>query len=178
MPAAQNPVPAESGNGSTAIRARVGTSAIDKVTRLFSAGLPDIFTEILQNSRRAGATRLKATIEQDNDTTRVTLADDGAGIADPAILLSFGESGWKDGLNEAEDPAGLGLLSLSRRGCTLRWRTPGPDKNPGYRLVLEPAHFLGRDAAHVVSRRQRPLAPWNLGHLQGVRSAPRGPRLP
>ena len=56
MPAAQNPVPTESGNGSTAIRARVGTSAIDKVTRLFSAGLPDIFTEILQNSRRAGAT--------------------------------------------------------------------------------------------------------------------------
>ena len=160
MPAAQNPVPTESGNGSTAIHARVGTSAIDKVTRMFSAGLSDIFTEILQNSRRAGATRLKATIEQDNDTTRVTLADDGVGIADPAVLLTFGESGWKDGIAEAEDPAGLGLLSLSRRGCTLRWRTPGPDKTPGYRLALEPAHFLGRDAAHVVVDDS---APWPHG---------------
>ena len=150
MPAAQNPVTAESGNGSTAIHTRVGTSAIDKVTRLFSAVLPDIFTEILQNARRAGATRLAATIERDSDTTRVTLADDGVGISDPAVLLSFGESGWKDGLNEAEDPAGLGLLSLSRRGCALRWRTLGEDPNPGYRLVLEPAHFLGRDTAHVV----------------------------
>ena len=135
-------------------------SAIDKVTRLFSAGLADIFTETLQNSRRGGANRVAATIEQDGDITRVTLADDGAGIADPAVLLTFGESGWKAGIAEAEDAAGLGLLALSRRGCTLRWRLPGEDPSPGYRLVLEPAHFLGRDAAHVVSDDS---APWPHG---------------
>ena len=125
MSTAQNAVTAEPGNGSATIRARVGDSAIDKVTRLFSAGLADIFTETLQNSRRGGATRVTATIEQDGDTTRVTLIDDGAGIADPAVLLTFGESGWKAGIAEAEDPAGFGLLALSRRGCTLRWRVPG-----------------------------------------------------
>ena len=146
----QNAVTAEAGNGSATIRARVGDSAIDKVTRLFSAGLADIFTETLQNSRRGGANRVAATIEQDGDTTRVTLADDGAGIADPAVLLTFGESDWKAGIAEAEDPAGFGLLALARRGCTLRWRVPGGDPSPGFRLVLEPAHFLGRDAAHVV----------------------------
>ncbi len=57
MSTAQNPVIAEPGNGSATIRARVGDSAIDKVTRLFSAGLADIFTETLQNSRRGGANR-------------------------------------------------------------------------------------------------------------------------
>ena len=150
MSTTQNPITAEAGNGSAAIRARVGDSAIDKVTRLFSAGLADIFTETLQNSRRGGATRVTATIEQDGDITRVTLADDGVGIADPAILLTFGESNWKAGIAEAEDPAGFGLIALSRRGCTLRWRLPGGDPSSGYRLVLEPAHFLGRDAAHVV----------------------------
>ena len=150
MSTPQNAVTAEPGNGSATIRARVGASAIDKVTRLFSAGLADIFTETLQNSRRGGANRVAATIEQDGDTTRVTLADDGAGIADPAVLLTFGESAWKAGIAEAEDPAGFGLLALSRRGCTLRWRVPGQDPSPGCRLVLEPAHFLGRDAAHVV----------------------------
>ena len=36
MSTAQNAVTAEPGNGSAAIRARVGDSAIDKVTRLFS----------------------------------------------------------------------------------------------------------------------------------------------
>ena len=95
MSTAQKPVIAEPGNGSATIRARMGASAIDKVTRLFSAGLADIFTETLQNSRRGGANRVAATIEQDGDSTRVTLADDGEGIADPAILLTFGESNWK-----------------------------------------------------------------------------------
>ena len=160
MSTAQNAITAEAGNSSATIRARVGDSAIDKVTRLFSAGLADIFTETLQNSRRGEANRVAATIEQDGDTTRVTLIDDGAGIADPAVLLTFGESGWKAGIAEAEDPAGFGLLALSRRGCTLRWRLPGGDPSPGYRLVLEPAHFLGRDAAHVVPDDS---APWPHG---------------
>ena len=160
MSTPQNAVTAEAGNSSVTIHARVGDSAIDKVTRLFSAGLADIFTETLQNSRRGGANRVAATIEQDGDTTRVTLADDGAGIADPAILLTFGESNWKPGIAEAEDPAGFGLLALSRRGCTLRWRVPGQDPSPGCRLVLEPAHFLGRDAAHVVPDDS---APWPHG---------------
>ena len=160
MSTAQDAVTVEPGNSSATIRARVGDSAIDKVTRLFSACLADIFTETLQNSRRGGANRVAATIEQDGDTTRVTLADDGVGIADPAVLLTFGESNWKAGIAEAEDPAGFGLLALSRRGCTLRWRFPGQDSSPGYRLVLEPSHFLGRDAAHVVADDS---APWPHG---------------
>ena len=45
MSAAQNAVTAEAVNSSATIHARVGDSAIDKVTRLFSAGLADIFTE-------------------------------------------------------------------------------------------------------------------------------------
>ena len=44
MSTAQNPVTAEAGNSSATIHARVGASAIDKATRLFSAGLADIFT--------------------------------------------------------------------------------------------------------------------------------------
>ena len=82
------------------------------------------------------------------------------GIADPAVLLTFGESSWKPGIAEAEDPAGFGLLALSRRGCTLRWRVPGQDSSSGYRLALEPVHFLGRDAAHVVLDDS---APWPHG---------------
>ena len=52
MSTAQNPVIAEPGNSSATIRARVGASAIDKVTRLFSAGLADIFTETLLDEPR------------------------------------------------------------------------------------------------------------------------------
>ena len=42
------------------LRARVGDGAIDKVTRMFNAGLSDICTEMLQNARRAGATAVRA----------------------------------------------------------------------------------------------------------------------
>ena len=48
----------------------------------------------------------------------VTIADDGSGIADPAVLLSFGENGWSDDLVRREDAAGFGFASLSRRGCS------------------------------------------------------------
>ena len=178
MSTVQNAVTAEAGDSSATIRARVGDSAIDKVTRLFSASLADIFTETLQNSRRGGANRVAATIEQDGDTTRVTLIDDGVGIADPAVLLTFGKSNWKAGIAEAEDPAGFGLLALSRRGCTLRWRVPGGDPSPGYRLGAG-ARSLSRPRCGACRPgRQRPLAPWNRCHLRGVRGAPRGPCFP
>ena len=55
-------------------------------------------------ARSPSSPTVAATIEQDGDSTRVTLADDGAGIADPAVLLTFGESNWKAGIAEAEDP--------------------------------------------------------------------------
>ncbi len=44
------------------IRARVHDSALKRVTRFFASTLYDIFTETLQNSRRAGATRVRVTV--------------------------------------------------------------------------------------------------------------------
>ena len=103
------------------ISARVHDGALRRVTRMYAAGLADVFTEALQNSRRAGATRVRVTIDASEDTPgalSVTLTDDGAGIADPAVLLSFGENGWSEDLVRREDAAGMGFLSLARRGCT------------------------------------------------------------
>ena len=107
------------------IRARVFEGALSRVTRMYAAGLADVFTETLQNSRRAGATRVRVTIDASEDTPgalSVTLTDDGAGIADPAVLLSFGENGWSEDLVRREDAAGMGFLSLARRGCTVASR--------------------------------------------------------
>ncbi len=144
------------------IRARVGAGAIDKVTRLFNASLPDACVELLQNARRAGATRIMVNTEPLGGATHVTIIDDGAGIADPQILLTFGDSDWKAGIAKAEDPAGMGLLSLSRRGCTVRWRALDENDSPatGFRLVLKPDHFLGREPAQVESDDG---APWPHG---------------
>ena len=132
------------------IRARIHEGALSRVTRMYAAGLADVFTEALQNSRRAGATRVRVTIDASEDTPSaftVTVTDDGAGIADPAVLLSFGENGWSEDLARREDAAGMGFLSLARRGCTVASR---PRSAPAWRVDLTPSHFLGEEEAAVV----------------------------
>ena len=150
------------------IRARVHEGAIDRVTRFFDAGLAQAFTELIQNSRRSGATRIAVVteaIEQDQASAaiRVTVSDDGDGIADPAVLLSFGESGWDQDTAQREDPAGMGVYALSKRGCTISSRARGPllDLAPGWRVALTPECFLGKEEAAVVEGH----APWPHGTI-------------
>ena len=75
------------------IRASIDDRALKRVTSFFNGTALDIMTELLQNARRAGATRI------DVETTRqgFTVADNGRGIADPAVLLRFGGSEWDGG---------------------------------------------------------------------------------
>ena len=139
------------------IRARIHDSAIRRVTRIYASTLSDVMTEALQNSRRADATRVRIAVAARTDQTgaetrfTVTIGDDGAGIADPAVLLSFGENGWSDDLVRREDAAGFGFASLSRRGCTVSSRPRSPDGSamPGWRVDLAPEHFLGDAEAEV-----------------------------
>ena len=144
------------------IRARIHDSAIKRVTRTFAASLADAFAEILQNSRRAGATRVRVALAGSDGDLAVTVADDGAGIADPAVLLSFGENGWNEDLVRREDAAGMGMLSLARRGCTVSSRPRATDGAPlsGWRVELRPEHFLGEADAAV---EPDDAAPWPHG---------------
>ncbi len=148
------------------IRARIDGSALKRVTRSYSAALADIFNETLQNARRAGATRVRATLEGAGcfDRYGISIADDGEGVSDPSVLLSFGENGWDQALVEREDAAGMGMLSLARRGCAVlsRPRAPGGDPagaktSAGFRVELEPAHFLGEAEAEVHPAGDAPL---------------------
>ena len=141
------------------IRARIHESAVRRVTRTYAATLAEILAEALQNSRRAGATRVSIAVrksaprapETGDAQFEIIIVDDGAGIADPAVLLSFGENGWDEELVRREDAAGFGFASLARRGCTVlsRPRSPDGEPLPGWRVELEPEHFLGETEAEV-----------------------------
>ena len=141
------------------IRARIHENAVRRVTRAYASTLAEILAEGLQNSRRAGATRVRIAIykpdrqapEHGDAQFGIAIVDDGGGIADPAVLLSFGENGWDEELVRREDAAGFGFASLARRGCTVTSRPRSPDgkTQPGWRVELEPAHFLGEAAAEV-----------------------------
>ena len=152
------------------IRARIHESAVKRVTRIYAATLADIFAETLQNSRRAGATRVRIAVatpagRPDEITAAptatpltVTISDDGPGIADPAVLLSFGENGWDDALVRREDAAGFGFASLARRNCAVSSRPRSPDGEmvPGWQVSLAPEHFLGEAEAEVQPDDQAP----------------------
>ena len=142
------------------IRARIHESAVRRVTRTYAATLAEIFAELLQNARRAGATRVGISVERaaagedapDGETqSAVAVTDDGGGIADPAVLLSFGENGWSDDLVRREDAAGFGFASLARRRCAVstRPRSPDGDTMPGWRVELASEHFLGEADAEI-----------------------------
>jgi len=66
-----------------------------------------LVTELLQNARRAGATRIDIT--HDTATKRLCVRDDGHGIADFQKLLTFNESGWDEATTDQERPFGIGF---------------------------------------------------------------------
>ncbi len=168
------------------IRARIHETAVKRVTRIYAATLADIFAETLQNSRRAGATRIHIAVvaladgpaDDASDTGEtaytVTVSDDGAGIADPAVLLSFGENGWDDALVRREDAAGFGFASLARRNCTVssKPRLPDGETLPGWRVELEPEHFLGETDAEVHADDEAPYPCGTSISFEATEAAP------
>ena len=100
------------------IQAQVNPRLLGKAQRLFTGTLKGRIIEVLQNARRAGATR----VEIVNNDGHVTVKDNGGGIADFRGLLDLGGSGWADSdrLETSEDPAGVGLFCLAPRKVTIR----------------------------------------------------------
>lgn len=100
--------------------AEVGAKAFEKVGRLFNATIDDILGELLQNARRAGATKVVIDqIDNPHFGKAVRIADNGAGLEDPRSLFSLGHSGWSEALSCSEDAAGMGFFALANRETTI-----------------------------------------------------------
>lgn len=109
------------------IHSEVDPAAVTKVTRLFKNTIGDVLCELIQNSRRAGATQVDLTVLTIHDQPYLSVADDGAGIADPSVVLALGRSGWDSATVTREDPAGMGVFSLAGRNVVIRSRShPSP----------------------------------------------------
>ena len=138
------------------IRAHIDPAAISKVSRFFDSSTQQIVNEMLQNARRAGA----STVHIDVGPTRMTVTDDGRGIADPRTLLAFGQSDWDEKTTRNEDPAGMGFFSLARRDAIVDSApaadTHGSATPPAWRMELRPEHFVGECDAEILRARQAP----------------------
>ena len=139
------------------IKAKFHESALKRVTRMYGASVKEIFAELFQNARRSGATRIDVIVRAPTsaDGPRpVEVRDNGAGIGEAQDLLSYGENGWEKELVEREDAAGMGLLSLARRGCVVRTRTA---EAAPWRVELLSGHFTGEDGEAEVEEDHEPL---------------------
>jgi hypothetical protein len=122
------------------IQAQVSPDTLDKVSRLFNSSITDCLNELLQNARRAGATKVKIDLSE----RQLTIADDGIGIANLQTLLTLGASGWSPQTQQQEDPAGMGIFSLANRNVMIR--------SQNWEVHLSPEHFAGRAIASAVSQ--------------------------
>ena len=119
------------------IKAKVNTRLLAKADRLFTGTVEGRVIEILQNARRAGATKVDIT----NESGAVTVRDNGRGIEDFGKLLDLGGSGWNEAFEQSEDPAGVGLLCLTGRQVTIR--------SGGKKVTIGKDGWLGRPVAVV-----------------------------
>ena len=126
------------------ITAKVHQGILAKADRLFRNDDAGVWVELLQNARRAGATRVDVSIDEihaQTSTCNVTIHDNGAGISDFQTLLSLGGSGWDGETQIKEDPAGMGFFALCRSEVEVH--------SGKHRVRLSPAVFLGKDAAEI-----------------------------
>ena len=126
------------------ILGRVNAAILDKAERLFRNDDAGVWTELLQNARRAGATTLDISVEElspEQGPCRITVQDNGGGIANFQSLLTLGASSWDTETCLREDPAGMGFFSLCRSEVEVR---------SGNRAVtITPPVFMGKCEAEV-----------------------------
>ena len=121
-----------------------------------------VLAELFDEARRARASRIDVQLQSADAATLVTVAGDGAWIADPTLRRGLADPAWMGDAPDAAFPAGFGLPVLGTRGATLRWRTLDADSSPGpgLRLALTPADLVGGESAWVEAD---DAAPWPYG---------------
>ncbi|HEY6770265.1 MAG TPA: ATP-binding protein [Candidatus Sulfotelmatobacter sp.] len=148
------------------ISGKVNAAMLEKADRLFRNDDDGVWIELLQNSRRAGASSVDVTIEEPQPNAAsclITIQDDGTGVDNFQNLLTLGASDWSVETEVSEDPAGMGFFALCRSEVEV---------HSGTRVVkISPSVFLGKGEARLSAPRlseghesalsgHPPRAPW------------------
>ncbi|NKE70209.1 ATP-binding protein [Candidatus Manganitrophus noduliformans] len=80
--------------------------------------------ELLQNTRRAGATRINIHTDR-SDPNYFRIDDNGSGVSDFQALLTLGSSGWEPEVIEQENPFGMGFYAALYAAVTVEIRSRG-----------------------------------------------------
>lgn len=94
----------------TAVRASINERKFfESMKHLFATSF-SLIGELMQNARRAGASRID--FEVDIEGKKASVADDGSGISDFQVVIALCDSGWDEQVTLTDKPFGMGLFSL------------------------------------------------------------------
>ena len=114
---------------------------------MFDASAETILSELLQNARRAGSTHIDITVKMTSAwDAQITIKDNGQGIENPAIILSYGENDWENDTTVREDAAGMGFACLANNGCRIMSKTRDTE---GWQTSLDKLCFSGEKTATI-----------------------------
>jgi hypothetical protein len=136
------------------ITPKIAPEAIKNAPLFFAATVQDMLTEMLQNARRAGATKIKVLV---GDEHHLHVMDDGSGIASPFDVLTFGASGWKGDTASLENPAGCGFWSLASRGCTIE---TGTAEGHSWSATVTREAFKGEASVPIRTPKEPRIGTW------------------
>jgi hypothetical protein len=117
----------------------INPKILDKARNFFNSTTEDILNELLQNSRRAGATKVK--VFKSINANTVSIEDNGVGIFSKGVAINLGGSEWSSETQEREDPAGCGLFSLANLASVI--------ESHGKKVRLDAEAFSGAKEVEV-----------------------------
>ena len=107
----------------TTVRASINERKFFESMKHLFASSYSVLGELMQNARRAGATRINFTVDVEKKTA--TVQDDGHGITDFGVLVALCDSGWSEQVQLTDKPFGMGLFSLFFAAQTVKFRSGG-----------------------------------------------------
>ena len=91
------------------VQLQVNEAKLVKHLKLSFSNATTVLGELMQNARRAHATQVA--FDYDAAAGRLSVTDDGCGIADMQMLVSIADSGWDAETLRTEHPFGMGFLA-------------------------------------------------------------------
>lgn len=133
----------------TTVRGKIDPTGILKADRFFAGNLKTVFTELVQNSRRAHAKRIDVSVREvqvspSEYTAIVTFVDDGVGVENPQVLFDLLKSQWDPQTTSDEDPAGAGFFALAAAADSVEIASHN------WRVCADRDVFVGKKDAVVV----------------------------
>lgn len=123
---------------------KINESALIKNLKFAFSNSFTVLTELLQNARRAGATKVDISAQKENGEMVLIVVDNGIGISDFQKLLTVAESGWDEKLVQEESAFGMGFL-----GAIFAARRVVVQSN-GHTMDIDTEHLLSMNDVTIL----------------------------